>query len=156
MGGIVGRVMGLDVGDKRIGIAISDPLGITAQGLPTYYRGRDSAADADAVAKIFGDNGCDVAVVGLPKLMSGVEGEQAVRTREFAALLAERGIRVALWDERLTTAAAHRILIEGDTRRAKRKTVVDKVAAVLILQGWLDATEQMRYNLLEKGANKHG
>ncbi len=137
------RALALDVGNRRIGIALSDPLGLTAQGLPTLNR-VSLQADLDAVAALWTQSACSVCVVGLPRLMSGQEGEQAAAARAFGGALQERGILVEYWDERLTSVAATRALVAaGASRKDKqRKGTVDRVAAALILQSWLDARTQ--------------
>jgi putative Holliday junction resolvase len=149
-------MLGLDVGDKRIGIAAADGLGITAQGLPTLER-RKLVEDLDALIRILTERKAGKLVVGLPKNMNGTIGPQGEKVRQFAeALLArmtERGLvlpEVVYWDERLTTAAAHRTLLEADVSRKKRKAAVDKLAAVLILQGYLD----QRRHLLTTSRNE--
>ncbi len=131
--------MGLDVGSKTVGVAVSDALGITAQGVTTVRRTglkRDLAA-LEALAR---EHEVTRAVVGLPINMDGTEGPRAEASREFARALEQAlGIPVELWDERLSTVAAERALLEADVSRAKRRQVIDQVAATLILQGWLDA-----------------
>jgi putative holliday junction resolvase len=131
--------MALDLGDKRIGVAVSDELGLTAQGLDTLIR---TSADADlgALRKIVEEHGVDRIVIGLPVNMNGTEGLRAVSARAFASRLEETlSLPCVLWDERLTTKAAERVLIEADVSRKKRKGVVDRLAAQLILQGYLEA-----------------
>ena len=135
----VGRIMGLDVGDKRIGISLSDLLMLTAQGKETYQR-RELQADLDYLAQTAKENNVVKFVCGLPKNMNGTLGEQAEKTQEFADALSEHtGIPVEFFDERLTSASAHKTLLEADMSRKKRKQVVDKLAAVYILQGYMDA-----------------
>jgi len=135
-----GRALGVDLGDARIGVALSDPLGVTAQPLGAVPA-RGPRQDLRAIASLVREHEVGVVVVGLPLLMSGGEGERAVAARAFAEGLGRRvgGVRVELWDERLTTAEAERTLIAGGVRRGKRKKAVDAMAAALILQGWLDA-----------------
>lgn len=140
MSDLPGRVLGIDLGTKRIGLALSDPLGITAQPLETLNRvgpRKDLRALEDCVRR----NGVTRVVVGLPLLLSGEEGSQAAAAREEAERLRQRlgNVPVVLWDERLTTVQAERAMLEGNVRRRKRKTRVDALAAVLILQGYLDA-----------------
>lgn len=133
------RVLGLDVGDRRIGVAISDPLGITAQGLESYTRGGD-AAMWDHFSQLIERTGAELIVIGLPLKLSGEEGEQAGKVRQFAATLLEKtNVPQTFTDERLTTAQARKTMISGDARRGKRKQSIDQVAACLILQGWLDS-----------------
>ncbi|HEY3450547.1 MAG TPA: Holliday junction resolvase RuvX [Myxococcales bacterium] len=132
------RALGLDVGDKTVGLALSDSLGITAQGLPTVRR-TGLAADVDAVALVCSENSVEVLVVGLPLNMDGSEGPRAVKSRRFgAALAAKVGIPVEYQDERLTTVQAERVLLEADVSRQKRKKVIDMLAAQVILQAWMD------------------
>jgi len=132
------RVLGLDVGDKFIGVAISDPLGITAQGLGTIYR-KSIRQDIGEVERLVKEYGVEKVVVGLPKNMSGSLGPQGKKVLEFAGKLKEiLDVPVIEWDERLSTLSAERILLEGDMSRKKRKKVIDKVAAVFILQNYLD------------------
>jgi putative Holliday junction resolvase len=137
---MAGRYLALDVGERYIGVAVSDALNITAQGLGTLKRSsleRDLAQLADYTAEY------DVTtfVVGYPKNMNGTLGERAVASQAFAGLLQEHfpGKTAVLWDERLTTVAAEKTLLEAGVRRQKRKKVIDKLAAVLILQGYLDS-----------------
>lgn len=132
------RLMGLDVGSKTIGVALSDPLGLTAQGLEVIRR-RGTENDMKRLAEIIEQHQVGKAVVGMPRNMNGTLGPQAETVREFIALFSERfGIPVDTWDERLTTVAAEKMLINADVSRAKRKQVIDKMAAVMILQGYLD------------------
>ena len=135
----MGRILGLDVGDVRMGSALSDLLMITAQGLETYTR-KDEQADIGHFCEIIKANDVDKIVCGLPKNMNGTLGEQAEKVQDFAEKLREAsGLPLIYWDERLTTKSAHRTLIEADMSRKKRKAVVDKIAAVYILQGYMDS-----------------
>ena len=132
------RTAALDVGDARIGVAVSDELEITAQGIGVVKRvgGR---RDLEAVAALLAPFAPDRLVVGLPLTMNGLEGPQAAKVRVFAEQVrAHLGVPLDFWDERLSTVAAERTLIEADVRRKRRREVIDQVAAVLILQGWLD------------------
>ncbi len=130
--------MGLDVGDRTIGIAVSDPLGYTAQGITTVRR-KSLEKDFDKLREIFKEYEILGIVVGLPKNMNGSIGPQAEKAMEFGQALEEEfGHKVIYWDERLTTMAAHRAMLEADMSRKKRKTLVDKIAATFILQGYLD------------------
>jgi putative Holliday junction resolvase len=138
-GGLVPRVVGFDVGDKRIGVAVSDPLGYTAQPLFTLHRS-SKRADLKAIGRVLRKQGATEAVVGNPLYMSGDQSPQAAKAQAFAEeLRAEFGITVHLWDERLTTTEAHRHLDDGGHGRGyERKGIIDQVAAVMILQGWLE------------------
>lgn len=133
------RALGLDLGTKTIGLAVTDELGITAQGLTTLER-KGLRRDLENLAQTVQDYGVDRFVIGLPLNMDGSEGPRADATRKFGVAL-ENATRlpVIYWDERLTTVAAHRMLLEADVSRQKRKDVVDQIAAVLILQGWMEA-----------------
>lgn len=132
------RILGLDVGDKTIGVAISDELGWTAQGLEVIRR-RKLEDDLLRLVEIIDAYNVDEIVVGLPKNMNGTIGSRAKITVEFSEILGTKvTVPIKLWDERLTTASAERTLIEADVSRKKRKQVVDKIAAMLILQGYLD------------------
>jgi len=134
-----GRILGLDVGARRIGIAISDPLGVTAQGLSTLER-RNRRYDLGELRKLLREYEVGEIVVGNPLRMSGESGTQAEKMATFAKQLEEAfDIPVHLWDERLSTAEAHRLLDETNSRDSRRKAVIDKMAAVLILQSFLDA-----------------
>jgi putative Holliday junction resolvase len=133
------RFMGLDVGDRRIGVAVSDALGMTAQPVLTLHRtGRRD--DMRSLLRLLRRHRCSAIVVGNPLYMSGDLSPQAVKTQEFARKLGEEsGLPVHLWDERLTTTEAHRHLHAAGRPGAEHRGVVDQVAAVLILQGFLDA-----------------
>lgn len=133
------RYLGLDVGDATIGVAASDLLGLTAQGVETIRR-KDLKSDFMRLKEIVDTYEANAFVVGLPKNMDGTEGERAKVVREFADELLKNfpEAKISFWDERLTTVAAHKTLIEADMSRKKRKKVVDKMAAIFILQGYLD------------------
>lgn len=134
------RILAFDVGERRIGVAVSDPLGITAQGIETYTRVDDLEQDVSHLLQLANGYKPVKLVFGMPRNMDGSYGMQADYTRAFAeAVLARWDGESAYWDERLTTASARRTLLEADVRRDKRKGVIDKVAAVLILQSYLDA-----------------
>jgi putative Holliday junction resolvase len=136
---IRGRVLALDFGSRRIGVAVSDPLGITAQQLSAIRREGDRK-DIEAIAVVAREYGVETVVIGLPLLPGGTEGTQAARARAFARKIHERlGLPVVPWDERFTTAQAERHLIEAGMRREKRKEVRDSLAAALLLQSALDA-----------------
>jgi putative Holliday junction resolvase len=138
----VRRILGLDFGAKRIGLAVSDPLGITAQGLEVWIR-RDRQADLDHLLKVAGDYDVQAIVVGLPRHMDGRPGAATPEIKEFAGALGDAaGVDIIFWDERLTTAAAQRLLIQADVSRRRRRQVVDQLAAVLILQSYLDHRQQ--------------
>lgn len=134
-----GRVLALDLGKKRIGMALSDPLGITAQGLPTMER-TNLRQDLAALERLAREHEAALILVGLPLHMSGQEGSQAQYTRDFAARLAERtGLEVRLWDERLTTVQAQRVLRSSGIGLEKRAKAVDKLAAQILLESFLDS-----------------
>jgi putative holliday junction resolvase len=143
-GALVPRILGFDVGDRRVGLAISDPLGYTAQPLFTLHRaGRK--ADLKSVARVLRKHGVTEAVVGNPLYMSGDQSPQAAKAQAFAEeLRTEFGITVHLWDERLTTTQAHRHLDEAGHAAMGRKGIIDQVAAVLILQSFLEARANQR------------
>ncbi|GGE43051.1 putative pre-16S rRNA nuclease [Pullulanibacillus camelliae] len=134
------RVMGLDYGTKTVGIAISDALGLTAQGIETiHYEQHKRHVLYNRIGELAEAYDVSRFVVGLPKNMNGTIGERGEACQHFAKQISERfGKPVEMYDERLTTMAAERILIEADVSRKKRKKVIDKAAAVLILQGYLD------------------
>lgn len=133
------RLLGLDVGQRTIGIAVSDLLGLTAQGLKTIRR-EDIDWDLQQLKQLVVEYEVYKLVVGFPKNMDGSIGPQARAIQELAVLLQqELGLPVDLWDERLTTVAAERALLEADVSRKKRRRVIDQLAAVLMLQGYLDA-----------------
>lgn len=134
------RIIGLDVGDKRIGISLSDPLRITAQGIESYTRQDTEEKDIAHIAEFIKKNDVEFIVCGLPKNMNGSIGPQAEKVMAFAEKLSEAtGLRIEYSDERLTTVLVERTLIEADMSRNKRRKVVDKLAAVTILQGYLDS-----------------
>lgn len=133
-----GRIMGLDVGDKTIGVAVSDLMGLTAQGVKTVKR-VGKKKDIEALKEIIKERQVNKIVSGLPKNMNGTLGPQGEKVIKFCELLEqETGIKIEYWDERLSTVAAERTLIQGNVRRENRKGVIDMVAAVIILQGYLD------------------
>jgi putative holliday junction resolvase len=136
-----GRFLGLDVGSRRIGIAVSDPLGITAQGLPTLQR-RNKRSDLAELERVIQEYSIKEIVIGLPLRMSGAEGTQADKMQVFAEELRKRfRLPVHLWDERLTSAEANRLLRETELSIEKRAKAVDRMAAVLILQGWMESRQ---------------
>lgn len=133
------RAMGLDVGSKTVGVAISDELGWTAQGITTVRRS-NLKADLAELVRLCSEYAVTTLIVGLPLNMNGSEGPSSEEARKLGdKLAAETSLPVIYWDERLTTTAANRMLIEADVSRKKRKAVVDQVAATFILQGWLDS-----------------
>ena len=133
------RILGLDVGSKRIGLAISDPLGITAQGLETLQR-QNKRLDFAQLEQVIREHRVAEIVIGLPLRMTGGEGIQAEKMQAFAEEIRRRfRLPVHLWDERLTSAQANRLLRETDMSIKRRGEVVDQMAAVLILQSWMDA-----------------
>ena len=132
------RILGLDLGQKTIGVAISDPLGFTAQGLTTIRRS-NKEKDIEDLRKICDDYKVETIVLGLPKNMNGTIGPSGELAMAFGKLLEEEfKIEIKFWDERLTTVAAHKAMLEADLSRNKRKKIVDKVASTYILQGYLD------------------
>ncbi|MBP1743883.1 MAG: Holliday junction resolvase [Firmicutes bacterium] len=133
------RILGLDVGERTIGVAMSDPLGYTAQGITTIRR-KNLAIDLAEIKKICDEYSVESIVMGLPKNMNGTIGPSGEKAIELSKILEEElHVPVKLWDERLTTVAAHKAMIEADLSRAKRKKIVDKIAAIYILQGYLDS-----------------
>ncbi len=133
------RWMGLDVGQRRIGIAISDPLELFAQGRSVLERGNSIGRDLEILNEIIVTEMVEGIVVGLPKNLNGTEGNMAEKIRDFGKRLEEKsGVPIVFWDERLSTVAAERVLLEADLSRKKRKQKIDQVAAVLILQNYLD------------------
>lgn len=133
------KIMGLDYGDRRIGVAVSDSLGWTAQGLETIER-RKEGSEFERIAELVKQHEVEEIVVGLPKNMNGTIGPRGEICMTFAEdLRAKLNLPVHLWDERLTTVSAQRTLLDADVSRKKRKGVVDKMAASLILQNYLDS-----------------
>lgn len=134
------RYMSLDIGDRTVGIAVSDLLGLTAQGVETIRR-RTIEADLARITELIAQYEVEELVSGLPKNMDGTEGERCAIVKEFVVEIQKihPDIKVNFWDERLSTVAATRSLIEADVSRKKRKKVIDKMAAVFILQGYLDS-----------------
>ncbi|CAM3818658.1 Holliday junction resolvase RuvX [Mesobacillus zeae] len=135
------RTLGLDVGTKTVGVAVSDELGWTAQGLKTLKINEDkNEFGFSELGSIIKEYSVGKIVVGLPKNMNGSIGPRGQACQKYGAELGEMyDLPVILWDERLTTMAAERLLIEADVSRSKRKKVIDKMAAVMILQGYLDS-----------------
>lgn len=132
-------VLGIDYGRKRIGLAASDDLGLTAQGLETLER-TDPGEDIKRLAEVVKERGVEEIVVGRPLNLDGSAGQAAEETGEFARLLREElGVPVQLWDERLTTAQAERAMLEADASRRRRRRARDRMAAQIMLQSFLDA-----------------
>ena len=132
------KILCLDVGNKRIGMAVSDELGITAQGIGVLQR-TDLQQDINNILQIVEQYNVNKILIGLPKNMDGTVGFQAETTQEFGELLGKASnIVIEYWDERLTTVAAEKVLISADLSRKKRKKIIDKLAAVMILQNYLD------------------
>lgn len=138
------RILGLDIGQKTIGVAISDPLGFTAQGITTIRR-KKKEEDINEIVKLCKEYAVETIVVGLPKNMNGSIGFAGEKIMEFVEILKNSiECKIELWDERLTTVAAHRAMLEADLSRGKRKKIVDKIAATYILQGYLDRLANMK------------
>lgn len=138
------KKIALDVGDKTIGVAVSDALNITAQGITTIER-VGIRKDAGKVMDYIREYDCDTVVIGLPKKLDGTDSLQTEKVYEFKTMLENKmrssgmaHVKIEFYDERLTTVMAEKVLIEADLRRNKRKQVIDKQAAVIILQGYLD------------------
>lgn len=132
------RVIAFDIGDKRIGVAATDPLGMMAMPVETYFR-KNTAEDVKYLAELARQKCADVIVCGMPVNFDGSESVQTVKTKKFIELLKEQtDIPIELEDERFTTMEARRILIDADVRRDKRKQVIDKIAATYILEGYLN------------------
>ena len=135
------RILGLDFGSRTVGVAVSDGLLLTAQGVETIERKDENKLRKTCarIEELISQYEVTTIVLGLPKNMNNTEGERVEKTREFGGMLERRtGLPVIYWDERLTTVAAEQILMENGVRRENRKAVIDKVAACLILQGYLD------------------
>jgi len=135
------RIIGLDVGSKTIGVALSDELGWTAQGLKTLKIDEEkNEFGFEELGKIIKEYQVSKAVIGLPKNMNGTIGPRGEASQRFASEVEERfSIPAVLWDERLTTMQAERVLLEADVSRKKRKKVIDKMAAMMILQSYMDS-----------------
>lgn len=138
------RLLGLDYGTRRIGVAVSDELGMTAQSLCTITR-KTLASDLDKIAGIVREQGATAIVIGYPRRLNGTEGVECERVMRFARRVEDRcGLPVITQDESFTTQDAERVLLEANMRRKKRKEVIDKVAASFILQGYLDGLNDPR------------
>ena len=143
------RILGLDYGSKTVGAAVSDPLGITAQMAETIVREREDKLRRTLarIEALIEEYKIERIVLGYPKNMNNTLGERAAKTEEFKAALERRtGLPVILWDERLTTVAAERVLMEQGVRREHRKETVDQIAAALLLQGYLDSLSARNEN----------
>ena len=135
------RIMALDFGEKNIGVALSDPLRITARGLLTLKR-QSIKKDLQGIFDLVQQHDLGLVVMGLPLNMDGSRGPAVEKAEEFARRLRGRlSVAVTLWDERLSTRAAERVLLEGNVSRTSRQNVIDKMAAVVILQGYLDSNK---------------
>lgn len=136
------RILGLDYGSKTVGVAVSDPLGITAQGVSTIWRKQENKLRQTLaqIEKLVEDYQAERIVLGYPKNMNNTVGERALKSLEFKEMLERRtGLPVVMWDERLTTVEANRTLMESGVRRENRKQYLDELAAIFILQSYLDA-----------------
>lgn len=134
------RTLCLDVGDRRIGVAVSDALGITAQGLETYWRTESTKKDVAYILDLLQRYAPCRLLLGLPMNMNGTVGEQGEKVRRFAdAIRKEWDGEIVFFDERLTTMTARRVLLDADISRGKQKKVIDKLAAVVILQGYMES-----------------
>ncbi|MCI6866877.1 MAG: Holliday junction resolvase RuvX [Lachnospiraceae bacterium] len=139
------RIMGLDYGSKTVGVAISDPLGLTAQGIEIIRRTSENKLRRTLarIEELVREYEVTTIVLGFPKNMNNTVGERGEKSLEFKEMLERRtGIPVIMWDERLTTVSANRTLMESGVRREDRKEYVDMIAAVYILQGYLDSLER--------------
>jgi putative pre-16S rRNA nuclease len=132
------RVLGLDVGSRTIGVAVSDELGVAAHGVTTLQR-RGTKKDVNQVLELVRKYGAGQVVVGMPYEIDGTDGPRATRVRIFLDALTAAGLSTAEWDERYSTVEAEEVLLRANVSRARRKEVIDQMAAQVILQGWLDA-----------------
>ena len=136
------RILGLDYGSKTVGVTVSDPLGLTAQGVETIWRKQENKLRQTLarIEELISEYQVERIVLGYPKNMNNTIGERAEKSLEFQQMLERRtGLPVIMWDERLTTVEANRTLMEASVRRENRKQYMDKLAAVFILQGYLDS-----------------
>ena len=134
------RTLALDVGDRRIGVAVSDALNITAQGLETYWRTESTKKDVASMLELRQEYAPCRLLMGMPMNMNGTVGEQGEKVKRFAeAIQKEWDGEIVFFDERLTTMTARRVLLDADISRGKQKKVIDKLAAVIILQGYMDS-----------------
>ena len=139
------RIIGLDYGSKTVGVAVSDALGITAQGVETICRKEENKLRRTCarIEELVQEYEAERIVLGFPKHMNNEIGERAKRAMEFGEMLKRRtGLGVVMWDERLTTVSAERVLVENKVRREDRKKYIDKIAAVFILQSYLDSLSE--------------
>lgn len=139
------RILGLDYGSVTVGVAVSDALMLTAQGLEVIKRDRENKLRQTCarIEKIVAEYDVSAIVLGYPKNMNNTEGPRCEKTKEFAEMLRKRtGLEVILWDERLTTVSAERVLMDGNVRREHRKEYIDKIAATFILQSYLDGLKK--------------
>lgn len=144
------RIMGLDFGSKTVGVAISDPLGITAQGIEIVRRQSENKLRKSLarIESLIEEYQVEKIVLGYPKNMNNTLGDRVQKTEEFAEMLKRRtGLEVIMWDERLTTVEAHRTMMEAGIRREDRDKYVDKIAATIILQGYLDSIAMRKENV---------
>ena len=139
------RIMGLDYGEKTVGVAVSDPLGLTAQGIETIFRKEENKLRRTLarIEQLIQEYKIEMIVLGYPKNMDDSIGDRAKKTEEFRDMLVRRtGLPVILWDERLTTMEANEMLMESGVSRENRKSVIDKIAAVLILRSYMDFAKE--------------
>lgn len=133
------RILALDVGTKNVGLAMSDPLGMTAQALPTIRRKGNLEGEVKSIIDMVEEKGVETIVVGYPKNMNNTEGPSCEMAKEYAgAISAKTQVPIVFWDERLTSKMAESAMVMGDVRREKRRKAVDSLAAILILQNYLD------------------
>lgn len=147
------RILGLDYGTKTVGVAISDPLEYTAQGLEIIRRKEDNKLRQTLarIEEIIKEYQVEKVVVGFPKNMNNTIGDRAEKSIEFGQMIERRtGLPIVMWDERLTTVSANQVLMENNVRRENRKEYVDKVAAVIILQGYLDMLHMKKAQIDEQ------
>ena len=136
------RILGLDYGSKTVGVAVSDPLGLTAQKVETIWRKQENKLRRTLarIEELITEYEVEKIVLGFPKNMNNTVGERAEKALEFGEMLKKRtGLEVIMWDERLTTVASEKVLMESGVRRENRKKVIDQIAASMILQGYLDS-----------------
>lgn len=135
------RIIGIDYGDSRIGVAVSDPLGWTAQGIETINWRNNIEEPIERILQIIKFYGAKKVIVGFPRNMNGTIGPRGEKTNEFIELLESKveGVQIIKWDERLSTVAANKTMNELGVKKSKKRQVVDQIAAVYILQGYLDA-----------------